>query len=120
MPTTQSSGSVEELKIDAISALRSADTSDQLEAWRVEYLGRKGRLTSILRDLGSLDIDQRKVVGFTDSLIRLFGIPGVPVSVARGIGLAAFDMAPGAKQELARQTMGLSGRLSRLARGLRL
>jgi 2-octaprenyl-6-methoxyphenol hydroxylase len=64
--------------------------------------------------------DQRKVVGFTDSLIRLFGIPGAPVSMARGIGLAAFDMAPGAKQELARQTMGLSGRLSRLARGLRL
>jgi len=64
--------------------------------------------------------DQRKVVGFTDSLIRLFGIPGAPVSIGRGFGLAAFDMAPGAKQELARQTMGLSGRLSRLARGLRL
>ena len=62
--------------------------------------------------------DQRKVVGFTDSLIRLFGIPGAPVSIGRGLGLAAFDMVPGAKQELARQTMGLSGRLSRLARGL--
>ena len=64
--------------------------------------------------------DQSKVVGFTDSLIRLFGIPGAPVSIGRGFGLAAFDMVPGAKQELARQTMGLSGRLTRLARGLRL
>jgi 2-octaprenyl-6-methoxyphenol hydroxylase len=64
--------------------------------------------------------DQRKVVGFTDGLIRMFGIPGVSASIGRGLGLAAFDMVPGAKQELARQTMGLSGRLSRLARGLRL
>ncbi|TDJ43604.1 MAG: 2-octaprenyl-6-methoxyphenyl hydroxylase [Gammaproteobacteria bacterium] len=62
--------------------------------------------------------DQRKVVGFTDSLIRMFGIPGAPASIGRGLALAAFDMVPGAKQELARQTMGLSGRLSRLARGL--
>jgi 2-octaprenyl-6-methoxyphenol hydroxylase len=64
--------------------------------------------------------DQSKVVGFTDSLIRLFGIPGAPVSIGRGVGLAAFDLLPGAKRELARQTMGLSGRLTRLARGLRL
>jgi len=62
--------------------------------------------------------DQRKVVGFTDGLIRLFGIPGAIASRGRGLGLTAFDLAPAAKRELARQTMGLSGRLSRLARGL--
>ncbi|MDB4307681.1 2-octaprenyl-6-methoxyphenyl hydroxylase [Gammaproteobacteria bacterium] len=62
-------------------------------------------------------VDQRKVVGFTDSLIRMFGVPGTAVSVGRGVGLAAFDVLPGAKQELARHTMGLAGRLSRLARG---
>ena len=70
MPTTQSSESVEELKIDATSALRSADSRDQLEAWRVEYLGRKGRLTSVLRGLGSLDIEQRKVVGASANRLR--------------------------------------------------
>jgi len=62
-------------------------------------------------------VDQRKVVGFTDSLIRMFGVPSTAVSVGRGVGLAAFDVLPGAKQELARHTMGLAGRLSRLARG---
>lgn len=62
--------------------------------------------------------DQRNVVGFTDGLIRLFGIPGEAASVGRGLGLTAFDMLPAAKRELARQTMGLSGKLSRLARGL--
>ena len=61
--------------------------------------------------------DQARVVRFTDSLIRSFGIGARPVSVARGLGLAAFDLVPPAKRELARQTMGLAGRLSRLARG---
>jgi len=64
--------------------------------------------------------DQAKVVRFTDSLIRSFGIAARPISVARGMGLAAFDLLPGAKRELARQTMGLAGRLSKLARGTRL
>ena len=64
--------------------------------------------------------DQAKVVRFTDGLIRLFGV-GVPgAAAARGLSLQAFDLVPGAKQELARQTMGLAGRMSRLARGLRL
>ena len=64
--------------------------------------------------------DQARVVSFTDGLIRLFGIDAKSVSISRGLGLAAFDVLPGAKHELARQTMGLAGRLSRLARGLRL
>jgi 2-octaprenyl-6-methoxyphenol hydroxylase len=65
-------------------------------------------------------LDQAKVVRFTDGLIRLFGLPGKPVAAGRGLALAAFDMLPGAKQELARQTMGLAGRMTRLARGLSL
>ena len=38
--------------------------------------------------------------------------------MTRGLCLIAFDLIPGAKGKLARQTMGLTGRLSRLARGL--
>lgn len=62
--------------------------------------------------------DQKSVSALTHGLIRLFGYRTLPLSAARGIGLMAFDLVPGAKAELARQTMGLSGRLSRLARGL--
>jgi 2-octaprenyl-6-methoxyphenol hydroxylase len=62
--------------------------------------------------------DQRSVVEFTDGLIRLFGVPGDAAAALRGLSLAAFDVMPGAKQELARRTMGLAGRMSRLARGL--
>ncbi|MGI9290431.1 MAG: 2-octaprenyl-6-methoxyphenyl hydroxylase [Gammaproteobacteria bacterium] len=62
--------------------------------------------------------DQRKVVDFTDGLIRLFGVGGDAANVMRGLSLSAFDMLPPVKRELARQTMGLAGRMSRLARGL--
>jgi 2-octaprenyl-6-methoxyphenol hydroxylase len=62
--------------------------------------------------------DQRNVVAFTDGLIRLFDIPSDVAAVARGFGLLAFDLLPGAKRVLAHHTMGLSGTLTRLARGL--
>lgn len=62
--------------------------------------------------------DQRKVVAFTDGLIRLFGRGGRMLSRGRGLGLLLFDMLPPAKRMLAQQTMGLSGRMTRLARGL--
>lgn len=62
--------------------------------------------------------DQRKVASFTHGLVRLFGVDWPGFGVARGLGLLAFDLAPGAKRLLARHTMGMAGRLPRLARGL--
>ena len=83
---------------------------------------------TIAEDPGSVDVldryrqwreqDQKRVAALTHGLIRLFGYGALPLAASRGIGLMAFDLVPGAKAELARQTMGLSGRLSRLARGL--
>jgi 2-octaprenyl-6-methoxyphenol hydroxylase len=64
------------------------------------------------------DQDQKKVAALTHGLIRLFGYGALPLAASRGVGLMAFDLIPGAKAELAKQTMGLSGRLPRLARGL--
>ncbi|MDX1656571.1 MAG: 2-octaprenyl-6-methoxyphenyl hydroxylase, partial [Candidatus Competibacteraceae bacterium] len=80
------------------------------------------------RDFGSLTLlerygdwrrwDQRRTIAFTDGLARLFGNPLPPVAAARNLGLLAFDLLPPAKRWLARQAMGLDGRLPRLARGL--
>jgi len=64
------------------------------------------------------EADQQRVVAFTDGLIRGFGLQSELVGTGRGLGLALFDLAPAAKRELARQTMGLAGRMSRLSRGL--
>jgi 2-octaprenyl-6-methoxyphenol hydroxylase len=62
--------------------------------------------------------DRQRVATFTHGLIRLFGEPVPGLGVGRGLGLMAFDLLPGAKALLARQTMGKAGRLPRLARGL--
>ena len=67
---TQAGESVEDLKRAAVAALDSADSNEQLEAWRVEFTGRKGRLTSLLRGLGSLDIEDRKIAGAAANRLR--------------------------------------------------
>jgi 2-octaprenyl-6-methoxyphenol hydroxylase len=64
--------------------------------------------------------DQRRVLRFTHGLVSLFGERAPGLSIGRGLGLMAFDLVPGAKRALSRQTMGRAGRLPRLARGLRL
>lgn len=62
--------------------------------------------------------DRRQVIAFTDGLVRLFGNPLPPLRAARGAGLLLFDLLPPAKDAFARATMGLAGRLPRLARGV--
>lgn len=64
--------------------------------------------------------DQRKLVGFTDGLIRLFGDPRSPVAALRDVGMIGFDLLPGVRRTFARHTMGLEGRLPRLSRGVSL
>ena len=54
---------IEELQQEALRQLEGLGDMDALESWRVDYLGRKGRLSSILRDIGSLPQEQRRSVG---------------------------------------------------------
>ncbi|MBH65649.1 MAG: phenylalanine--tRNA ligase subunit alpha [Chloroflexi bacterium] len=58
------------MKLAATSALNAAETNEQLEAWRVDFMGRKGRLTGLLRGLGSLAIEDRKIVGAAANRVR--------------------------------------------------
>jgi len=62
--------------------------------------------------------DHRVVMAFTDGLARVFSNPLATVALARDLGLVALDVLPPLKRLLARQTMGLSGRLPRLGLGL--
>jgi 2-octaprenyl-6-methoxyphenol hydroxylase len=62
--------------------------------------------------------DQKKLAGFTHGLVRGFGVDAFGISAIRGAGLMAFDLIPGAKSLLARHTMGLAGRVPKLARHL--
>lgn len=62
--------------------------------------------------------DHRRVLLATDALARVFVNPLRLVGVLRNLGMLGIDLLPGAKHLLARQAMGLAGRLPRLARGL--
>ena len=54
---------VQELKSQALRELGAIGGPEDLERWRISYLGRKGSLTQILRGLGSLPQEERKRAG---------------------------------------------------------
>ena len=62
--------------------------------------------------------DQRKLVRFTDGLVRLFGDGRRPIRLLRNVGMLGFDLIPGFRSLFARHTMGLAGKLPRLSRGV--
>ena len=49
--TTAAATAVTRLRSEACAALEAAPDQRTLDAWRVEYLGRKGKLTGVLRGL---------------------------------------------------------------------
>ena len=57
--------------------------------------------------------DARRVYRFTDTLVKVFSNSFLPLSHLRSAGLVAADLLPSVKHQLARQSMGLSGRMSR-------
>ena len=62
--------------------------------------------------------DARRVYKFTDALVKVFSNDFSVLGHLRASALLATDLMPFVKHKLARQSMGLSGRLSKLGRGL--
>ena len=54
---------LDDLKAEATAAIESVGDSAALEKLRVEWLGKKGRVTDLLKSLGHLDADERPTVG---------------------------------------------------------
>lgn len=54
---------ISSVKEEALSAARACRTPEELERVRVQYLGRKGKLTEILRGLCDVPPDQRRAAG---------------------------------------------------------
>lgn len=63
-------------------------------------------------------LDHQRIIGFTDSLVKIFSNRFAPLALTRNIGLVATDIIPPLKHLLAKHTMGMAGKLPRLARGL--
>jgi phenylalanyl-tRNA synthetase alpha chain len=54
---------IAELEHQAKDELKKTKSADELEAWRVRYLGRKSKIVNILRSLAGYPIEQRKTIG---------------------------------------------------------
>jgi phenylalanyl-tRNA synthetase alpha chain len=61
---------IEELGSKAREELNAVSSLDDLEAWRVRYLGRKSSLVDILRSLSKIPIEERKQVGGRANAIK--------------------------------------------------
>ncbi|MFZ1770866.1 MAG: phenylalanine--tRNA ligase subunit alpha [Caldilinea sp.] len=56
-------GQLEALQVEAQAALAAAQHTPETEAWYAVYLGRKGKMTTVLRGLGQLSQEERPRVG---------------------------------------------------------
>jgi 2-octaprenyl-6-methoxyphenol hydroxylase len=52
--------------------------------------------------------DHARVIGFTDSLVKIFSNDWLALAAARNVGLTLLDHIPAAKAVLAKQAMGLA------------
>ncbi len=54
---------LEQIKSVALSALENSTSQQEIEELRVKYLGKKGELTAILKQMGSLSPEERPIMG---------------------------------------------------------
>ena len=67
--TIESLHAIRDEALASLSVLEDADT-DGLEAWRVQYVGRRGLLTLLLREIGSVPIPQRREIGTAGNAVK--------------------------------------------------
>lgn len=61
---------MEKLRAASLEAVLGAENVEALEGLRVRYLGKKGELTAILRQMGSLSAEERPVMGQLANALR--------------------------------------------------
>ncbi len=61
---------MQELRDKALQSINQAEDMEALEALRVKYLGKKGELTAILKQMGKLSAEERPVMGQLANRIR--------------------------------------------------
>ncbi len=61
---------MQKLRESSLRAVSQADNMDALEEMRVRYLGKKGELTGILRQMGKLSAEERPVMGQLANQLR--------------------------------------------------
>ncbi len=70
MDLAQLTQDLEDLRADAVAGVDGAADVATLEALELDVLGRKGRLTSVLRGIGALPVEDRPRVGAVANAVR--------------------------------------------------
>jgi phenylalanyl-tRNA synthetase alpha chain len=60
------------IKLEAVKMLSAVKSSAELENIRLQYLGKKGELTAILKGMGALTAEERPVIGQLANEVRSF------------------------------------------------
>ena len=61
---------MQKLRESSIKEILDCDNAERLEAMRVRYLGKKGELTAVLRQMGSLSAEERPAMGQLANQLR--------------------------------------------------
>ncbi len=61
---------LEQIKQQALAALEAANTPAALDEVRVKFLGKKGELTAVLKQMGKLSAEERPVMGQLANAVR--------------------------------------------------
>ena len=61
---------LEAIRASALAAIGAAGSTGELEALRVQYLGKKGELTALLKQMGKLSAEERPVMGQLANAVR--------------------------------------------------
>jgi phenylalanyl-tRNA synthetase alpha chain len=61
---------LEAIRAAAVAAMENAANAEDLEALRVQYLGKKGELTAVLKQMGKLSAEERPVIGQLANEVR--------------------------------------------------
>tara|TARA_B100000686_G_C16760336_1_gene958235 strand:- start:276 stop:1331 length:1056 start_codon:yes stop_codon:yes gene_type:complete len=61
---------IKRIEQQATQNLSKISDIDKIDEWRIQYMGRNGQLTKILRGLGQLEVDDRRIVGATANQVK--------------------------------------------------
>lgn len=61
---------LKQIREEAIDNLEGLNSQESLENFRIQYMGKKGKLTLLLREMGSLSKEERPVIGQLANEIR--------------------------------------------------
>jgi len=102
---------LQQIKTEALAALSGVGIGAELESLRVKYLGKKGEITAILKQMGALSAEERPVIGQLANEIRA-DIEAAIAKVSKEIESRALA----ARLEAERLDVTIPGHMAKLGR----